>query len=227
MKRFSVVLVALAVTLASFSVFATGEMQCKGDCSGVIQQKKMSSTQENGGLYKFNENIKPFVPSDLTYANRAEQWSLICNEDGSAKNSPGGPVTGDCGDYVSHTTKTKWRLHKSTGHIDKIFLIDQKGRAHRHVEFAGGSDVYRVTYLSPKAEKTAENNGYVIDKRNNTMVAKGSSKDDTQVAQQPKTGEDVAKNEDCASKGSTLEKAKCIGEQSGAIGAVIKGLPKF
>lgn len=223
MKRFSVVFVTLAVILVSQSVFA-GTKKCP------LCGTQNSSTQENGGLYKFNENIKPFVPSDLTYVNRTEQWSLNCNDDGSASRSPGGPVTGDCGDYVSHSTKTKWRLRTGGGHIDKIFLIDQKGLAHRHVEFAGGSDIYRVTYLSSKAEKFAENNGYALDKRNNTMIAKGSSKDDTQIAQQPKPDDtQVANNGDCT-KGTTLEKAKCMMDKNGtgtAIGAVIKGLPKF
>lgn len=219
MKRFSVVLVVLAVIFASQNVFS-------GQRVKTFEEGKSFQTKDGHVPLEISENWKPYFPKDTIYSE-SDRVGGSCDGNGNYIQEN---TINRCKKVHSPSTGRHYRIRKSR-EGDFIFLM-KDGKPVPFVHLNSGSKTVgssnHVLFISPEAERYAESNGYVIDKRNNTMVAKGSSKDDTQVAQQPKSDDNqVAKNEDCASKGSTLEKAKCIGEQSGAIGAVIKGLPKF
>lgn len=218
MKRFSVVLAVLAVILASQNAFSKPEAELKPIGKGF--QTKNGETP-----FETPSSMSPFLPNDIVYSE-SNHVGKKCDSLGNYVNNE--DLTPWCKPVHSPSTGAKYIIRISHKEGNRVFLIKNK-KPELFVQFDAGGSITNgsnvVVYASPKALRFAENNGYVIDKRNNTMVAKGSSKDDTQVAQQPKAGEDVAKNEDCASKSSLPEKMKCISPE--AVGAVIKGLPKF
>lgn len=146
----------------------------------------------------------------------------MCNDDGSIRPLPAGQTGGDCGDYVSKKNHTKWRLQAAGGQggINKIFRLDNKGKAHRYVEFVGGSEISRIIYKSPEALKFAEKNGYRFDERNQTMVKVGSEQDSSPTSQSEPVTQNIpqATNAvDCASKLTLLEKMKCIADEAAAM----------
>ena len=128
----------------------------------------MSQVSQNGGLYKHNGNVTPFVPSDLVFA-RPEIMGFDCDENGMR--SQPRPNSG-CADYVSKDG-SKWRLRKvEKGTVESIFRLSKGGTLQLHVRFAGNGDVHRVVKISPEAEKMAEANGYQFN--GTTAVAIGS-----------------------------------------------------
>ena len=102
-----------------------------------------------------NKHIIPYLPRDI---RSNLQLGFGCNEHGqySATDHKNG-----CLDYVSSSTKTKWRVRfGQAGAAEKVFKLGANDAAVPYVEFAKG-DIYTVIYEAPNAKQYAQGSGNV------------------------------------------------------------------
>lgn len=211
MKRYiSVVFAVLAVILISQPAFTR-------ECD-IKLSKQGCEYVNNIGRNKFAtlKNWKPFLPTDLVHTENDHRGKM-CDENGYPN---GGKPGTSCIPVYSPSTRKNYIVGLNGRDGDRIFImVNKKPKLLVHLDggssYEGSSN--RVIYASPEALQFAEDHGYVLDKRNNTMVAKGDlPKDNTQVVQpsdNPTTPQTTSVV-DCASKTVLLEKMKCIADNA-------------
>jgi hypothetical protein len=211
----------LLLALCSQSAFAERH-QGKKSSSGY------ATHQQNGGVYsssaghirlEISDNWKPFLPSDTVYSE-STRVGKRCDEDANYVQNNSFAF---CKPVYSQSNNTHYIVRRDGSDGDRIFLVKIK-KNELYVQFDGGGSVvsgsHVVIYASPEALKFAEKNGYVLDKRNNTMVKVGSEQDASSAQAQTtdnSTTSQTTNIADCASKTALLEKMKCIADNTAAM----------
>lgn len=207
MKRFSVVLVTLGVILISQPAFTNecDKKQSKQSCEYESERNKFATF----------ENWKPFLPTDLVYTENDHRGKM-CDKNGIHTEVK--PVA-SCNPVYSPSTRTNYIVGRSHQHGDRIFIVKSKSPK-LLVQFESGGGIMGspvVVYASPEALEAARNRGYVMDKRNNTMVKIGDKQDSSTAPQSEPTTQSAPQTTnvaDCASKTALLEKMKCIADSA-------------
>lgn len=180
---------AIAFSFAAFAQHKTNSTYCYNhpeECKGGRQE----AGNRLGKTGPINAHLNVFLPQDLFLVDRLKP-TYPCGEDGVRINAS----PGYCSDVVSQGSGQRYVL-RSSPQGDAAFLV-HNGRPTRYVGMNGGSDSSGVAYLTPEAKQYAEQKGYRLDPRSNTMVAIDAPPQVT--AQAPN---------DCSGK-VMLEKIKC------------------
>lgn len=129
-------------------------------------RSKASSTS---GLMSFDAHMNPFLPKDLSYTSRntvGEHCDVDGNYTDSAKNR--------CREASSKTTGLTYLVRRSSKDGDRIFIL-RNGAREPYAQFGQGTDIYRIIYQSPAAEKYALAQGYRLNQQEHIMVATNGS----------------------------------------------------
>lgn len=109
-------------------------------------------------------NAQPFMPKD-TKVGVGWMTGKPCDQNGNFVSS--GSST--CQIYISHTAGKTYISRRSQQEGDRIF-IRNGSTAELYVQFAGGTDIYRIVHQSPAAQQFASASGYRLNPQDNTMV---------------------------------------------------------
>lgn len=175
MKRINTLVLLLCF---AGSLFAQGKAE-QDARNARVREGKMTEADKihfNGSgrdswLYS-HKAITPFIPDDLAVVDKRKGGlrPYFCSNDGTATPIEPHTNSGDCGEFVSIKTGTKWRMRDRGGYIDRAFEVYKDGTVREHVIM----DANVVVSMSKEAEKIAQGNGYQLDSHNNTMVASGT-----------------------------------------------------
>lgn len=188
---------------------------------------RMAGKESRSNWLYNHKAIVPFIPDDLiaiVVKGSRGPSPYNCADDGVATPIEIKYRYGNCDEYTSAKTNTKWRMRVKGGYIDRAFQVYKDGAVREHVVM----DSNVVVSMSSEAAQIASLNGYQLSPKNNTMVAINSGgagnqqtaqsspveKQIPQVAQVPSV--------DCSKLSGFAAKAQCFANSAAAIGALKK-----